>query len=104
MTTQAGTPEYISPEVLNGKYGIECDLWSAGCILYVLLCGYAPFSGEDDMQIVKAVLSGKFAFDGDEWADVSKEAKDLIKKLICKTEQRLSANEALQHPWITKYA
>ena len=91
MQTRAGTPNYISPEVLAGNYGVECDMWSAGCILYILLCGYPPFYGDDDMEVLQMVQKGKFDFDGEEWDDISKEAKDLIKKLICKPERRLSA-------------
>ena len=102
MNTRAGTPNYISPEVLNGNYGVECDLWSAGCILYILLCGYPPFYGDDDQEILQMVQKGKFDFDGEEWDEISKEAKDLIKKLICKPEKRLTAQEALEHKWFKK--
>ena len=102
MNTRAGTPNYISPEVLAGNYGVECDLWSAGCILYILLCGYPPFYGDDDQEILQMVQRGKFDFDGEEWDEISKEAKDLIKKLICRPEKRLTASEALQHKWFRK--
>ena len=91
MNTRAGTPNYISPEVLAGNYGVECDLWSAGCILYILLCGYPPFYGDDDQEILQMVQKGKFDFDGEEWDEITKEAKDLIKKMICKPEKRLTA-------------
>jgi calcium-dependent protein kinase len=95
MKTKAGTPYYISPEVLTGNYDKSCDLWSAGCIMYILLCGYPPFYGDDDQEILRMVKKGEFDFDGEEWDDVSNDAKDLIKKLICKPERRLTAEEAL---------
>lgn len=104
MKTKAGTPYYISPEVLTGNYDISCDMWSAGCILYILLCGYPPFYGDDDQEILRMVKKGDFDFDGEEWEDVSNDAKDLIKKLICKPERRLTASEALQHNWIRTLA
>jgi calcium-dependent protein kinase len=91
MATRAGTPYYISPEVLAGNYNESCDIWSAGCILYILLCGYPPFYGDDDNEILKAVQKAKFDFEGEEWEEISKKAKDLIKKMICKPEKRLTA-------------
>ena len=91
MNTKIGTPYYISPEVLAGSYNKSCDLWSAGCILYVLLCGYPPFHGDTDNEILKAVHRGRVEMDGDEWDDISHEAKDLIKKLITKPEKRFTA-------------
>lgn len=100
MKTRAGTPYYISPEVLAGNYDVSCDMWSAGCMMYILLCGYPPFYGDDNNEILAMVQKGKFDFDGEEWDDVSADAKDLINKLITKPERRLTAEEALQHRWI----
>ena len=100
MKTNAGTPYYISPEVLAGNYDLSCDLWSAGVMLYAMLCGYPPFYGDDNNEILAMVQKGKFDFDGEEWDDVSADAKDLINKLITKPERRLTAEEALQHRWI----
>lgn len=102
MDTKAGTPSYVSPEVLAGNYGIECDMWSAGCVLYILLCGYPPFYGDDDYELCQNVIKGKFEMDGEEWDEISKEAKNLIKSLICKPEKRLTAGEALNHKWFKK--
>jgi calcium-dependent protein kinase len=102
MNTKAGTPCYISPEVLTGNYGAECDMWSCGCMLYILLAGYPPFEGDDDYELCQSILKGKVEFDGEEWEGVSKDAKQLIMSLICKPEKRLSADEALQHKWMKK--
>lgn len=102
MKTKAGTPSYVSPEVLTGSYNIDCDMWSAGCILFILLCGYPPFEGDSDIEICQSIMKGKIEFDGEEWDEVSKEAKNLIMSLICKPEKRLTADEALQHKWFKK--
>jgi len=80
-------------------------LWSCGVILYILLCGYPPFNGGSDKQIIQAVLAGKYAIDEPEWADVSEEAKDLVKQLLTyDPEKRINALNAVQHPWIKKMA
>ena len=104
MNTRAGTPYYISPEVLSGNYDVSCDMWSAGCMLYILLCGYPPFFGDDNNEILQMVSRGEFDFDGEEWDDIDAQAKDLIRKLITRPERRLTANEALQHRWMRAHA
>ena len=103
MNTKAGTPCYISPEVLTGNYNIDCDMWSVGCMLYILLCGYPPFEGDDDYELCQSILKGRVEFDGEEWENISKDAKSLINSLICKPEKRLTADEALQHKWMKKH-
>ncbi|CEM02372.1 unnamed protein product [Vitrella brassicaformis CCMP3155] len=100
MRTRAGTPYYVSPQVLEGRYGPECDVWSAGVMMYILLCGYPPFNGPSDAEIMQKVKIGKFQFPEAEWQQVSNEAKDLITKLLTRhPKYRITADEALQHPW-----
>jgi calcium-dependent protein kinase len=102
MTTRAGTPYYISPEVLEGKYDESCDIWSAGVILYILLSGVPPFYGNTDPEILDSVRKGVFTFNIPEFKGVSDSAKDLISKMICKPDRRLKADECLKHPWLAK--
>lgn len=74
-------------------------------ILYILLCGYPPFNGANDKQIIQTVLSGQYTIDEPEWADVSDEAKDLVMQLLTyNPAERISAADALQHAWIKKMA
>lgn len=100
MTTRAGTPYYISPEILEGKYDESCDIWSAGVILYILLSGVPPFYGNTDPEILEAVKKGIYSFNIPEFKKVSESAKDLISKMICKPDKRIKAQEVLQHPWM----
>lgn len=103
LDKQIGTPFYIAPEVLNNAYNEKCDLWSCGVIMYILLCGVPPFYGDTDDEIYARVKEGKFSMDGPEWEDISPEAKDLIKSLLRKDiAKRLSAEQALNHPWFKK--
>ncbi|CAD8049153.1 unnamed protein product [Paramecium primaurelia] len=105
MSKRLGTPYYIAPEVLGHSYTEKCDIWSCGVILYILLCGYPPFVGKTENQILERVKLGKFTFDPEDWDTVSKEAKEFITKLLrMDPNKRLSAKQALEDPWLIKYA
>ena len=103
MTNADGTPYYIAPEVLEGNYDEKCDVWSCGVILYIMLCGYPPFNGETDDDILVAVKKGKFDFPKEEWSSVSKEAIELIKGMLTyEPSKRLSALECISQSWFVK--
>ncbi|KAF4717262.1 hypothetical protein FOZ62_009596, partial [Perkinsus olseni] len=95
----------VAPEVLSSKYTNTCDMWSIGVIAYILLCGSPPFYGENEMEIIRRVRRGSFEFDLPAWTTVSTEAKDLIEKLlVLDPSRRLTAEQALHHPWIDSLA
>ncbi|PIA49209.1 hypothetical protein AQUCO_01300210v1 [Aquilegia coerulea] len=96
-----GSAYYVAPEVLRRHYGAEADVWSAGVILYILLSGVPPFWGENEKGIFDAVLRGHIDFFSDPWPSISSSAKDLVKKMLRDDpKERVSAIEALNHPWI----
>lgn len=103
MTTACGTPGYVAPEVVSGlEYGSKVDMWSLGVIAYVILCGFPPFYHENHAELFKSIKACKYEFVEPFWDNVSESAKDLIRKLlVVDPEQRLSADQVLEHPWIT---
>ncbi len=104
MSTIKGTPYYIAPEVLKEVYDEKCDIWSIGVIFYVLLCGYPPFNGDTDIEIMQNVQRGQFFFPEEEWDVISPEAKDLIRKMLTyDPAKRISAKDILLHPWFSHY-
>lgn len=98
-----GTPDYIAPEVLLKKgYGMECDWWSLGAIMYEMLVGYPPFYSEDPMSTCKKIVNWRHHLKFPKEAMLSPDAKDLISKLLCNVELRLGtrgAHEIKAHPW-----
>ena len=95
-----GSSYYIAPEVLRQKYNKECDLWSVGVILYMFIVGHAPFDGCDDEEITNNIHRGVYRKNDRRWIKASKEVKDLIQKLLTyRPSQRLTAMQALNHPW-----
>uniref|UniRef100_M4DYY0 non-specific serine/threonine protein kinase n=1 Tax=Brassica campestris TaxID=3711 RepID=M4DYY0_BRACM len=96
-----GSPYYMAPEVLRRNYGPEVDVWSAGVILYILLCGVPPFWAETEEGIAHAIVRGNIDFERDPWPKVSAEAKELVKDMLdANPYSRLTVQEVLEHPWI----
>jgi calcium-dependent protein kinase len=99
LTTKVGTAYYVSPEILKGEYTEKCDVWSAGVILYIFLCGDPPFNGPNDTAIYDKIVQQKFEFPEKKWKNISKEAKDLISHMIAPENERYTSAQVLQHPW-----
>lgn len=94
---------YVAPEVLDKSYNSKCDIWSMGVVLYILLSGQVPFPGEDAAKIINAVRVGQYTFEHKGFEKVSDSAKDLIQSCLNKDpQQRITAEQALAHPWFTQ--
>ncbi|XP_078285282.1 calcium/calmodulin-dependent protein kinase type II subunit beta isoform X24 [Rhinoraja longicauda] len=98
----AGTPGYLSPEVLRKEaYGKPVDIWACGVILYILLVGYPPFWDEDQHKLYQQIKAGAYDFPSPEWDTVTPEAKNLINQMLTiNPAKRITATEALKHPWV----
>ena len=95
-----GSSYYIAPEVLKKHYDEKCDIWSCGVIMYILLSGRPPFGGDSDKEIMDKVAKGEYDLESSPFDTLSSSGKDLIKKLlIMDPKKRISAQEALSHPW-----
>ncbi|KAH0680672.1 hypothetical protein KY284_021757 [Solanum tuberosum] len=98
-----GSAYYVAPEVLRRKYGKEIDVWSAGVILYILLSGFPPFWAETEKGIFEEIVKGQLDFESSPWPSISTSAKDLVRKMLTMDpKKRITADEALQHPWLMK--
>lgn len=107
LTAQVGTTAYMAPQVLDHEYDEACDVWSCGVILYVLLCGYLPFLGADATKesIRKSIKRAKLRLAGTYWADLSQICIEMVRALLkVNPSERLTANGALDHPWLQSAA
>lgn len=102
LTKQCGTPFFVAPEILMRKpYDHQSDMWSVGCIVYLLLSGNLPFVGRSQKELFKKIVAGKYDFEDEEWKSVSEDAKDLVRKmLVLNPDERIKSGEAIKHPWL----
>lgn len=105
LYTVCGTPTYVAPEiVLQQGYNVQVDVWAAGVITYILLCGFPPFQSEKNLQeeLFDAILSGHFDFPSPHWDHISKSARNLIEHMLQhNVNSRLTAAQVLEHPWVS---
>ncbi|KAJ8604282.1 hypothetical protein CTAYLR_002492 [Chrysophaeum taylorii] len=104
LSTQCGTPNYVAPEIIrNEKYGFEVDMWSVGVLTFVLLGGYPPFHNDNQKELFRRIKHADFQFDPQYWNVVTDDAKDFITKLLVPNPtKRLTARQAMVHPWLVK--
>ncbi|XP_059318068.1 calcium-dependent protein kinase 29-like [Lycium ferocissimum] len=96
-----GSAYYVAPQVLQRNYGKEIDVWSAGVILYILLSGFPPFWAETEEGIFEEIRKGKLDLESSPWPSISASAKDLLKKMLTvDPKRRITADQALEHPWL----
>ncbi|CAI2366758.1 unnamed protein product [Moneuplotes crassus] len=97
-----GSSFYIAPEVIAGKYDLKCDIWSCGVILYILLCGYLPFNGQNTNAVLKKIKLCDLNFTHKEFSSISENGMELVKMMLDPDPKtRCSAAECLEHPWFT---
>ncbi|XP_061524899.1 serine/threonine-protein kinase DCLK2-like isoform X4 [Phycodurus eques] len=105
LYTVCGTPTYVAPEIIaETGYGLKVDIWAAGIIAYILLCGFPPFRSENNVQeeLFDQILRGKLEFPSPDWDAVSLPAKMLISQMLqVNVDARFTADEVLSHPWVT---
>jgi calcium-dependent protein kinase len=99
LKSKVGTLYYISPEIIKGNYDEKCDIWACGVILYILLAGYPPFTGNTDKEVYNLITSLKYDFDKERWKNISKYAKELIKNMLTPAKNRYTAKQVLASKW-----
>lgn len=104
LSSFVGTPYYIAPEMLRGNpHGCPVDVWASGVVMYILLSGKFPFGGKNESEYYHRVLTREAYFPNEEWSNMSSDAKNLVRGMLCKDpRRRLTAEECLRHPWLKR--
>ncbi|CAI2360463.1 unnamed protein product [Moneuplotes crassus] len=102
MRSKVGTENFMAPEMILRNYSSSCDIWAAGVILYIMLCGFYPFEGEDEEETFRLIENIEYDFDDEVFDSISDEAKDLISKILTPEKDRITLEQVLEHPWIIK--